>query len=100
MWGGAWNYAQSTMPALIKAFINFNIRHKEDVDAAVILAYVWLPAYGGFLGSVDLEYAKPIANPPILKNFTDIPVLSTTARITNLTDLARELADTQPDGSR
>jgi hypothetical protein len=100
MWGGAFNYAQDTMPALIKAFHYFNIRHGEDPNAAVILAYVWLPAFGGYLGSVDLEYALPIADPPILKNFTDIPDLSNSGRITNLTDLAIELAATQPDGSR
>lgn len=100
MWGGAFNYAQGTMLALLKAFHYFNINHSQDPNAAVILAYVWLPAYRGYLGSVDLEYALPMTDPPILKNFTDIPDLSNSGRITNLTDLAIELAATQPDGSR
>jgi len=47
---------------------------------------------------MDLEYAKPVANPPILKPFTDVPGLSNTGRITNLTDLTLKLAATQPAG--
>lgn len=100
MWGGAFTYAKDTMPALIKAFHWFNINHPEDPKAAVILAYVWVQAYGGYLASVDLEYALPTADPPILSNFTDIPDLSNTGRITNLTDLTIELAASQPAGLR
>jgi hypothetical protein len=100
MWGGAFNYARESMPALIKAFHDFNINHVKDPKAAVILAYVWVTSLGRFLSSVDLEYALPIANPPILKNFTTIPDLSNSGRITNLTDLTIELAATQPSGSR
>lgn len=100
MWGGAFSYAADTFPALISAFHWFNINHPEDPNAAVILAFVWYPAYSAYLGSVDLEYALPIADSPILSNFTAIPDLANSGRITNLTDLTIELAATQPPGSR
>ncbi|KAG0645342.1 FAD-dependent monooxygenase CTB5 [Hyphodiscus hymeniophilus] len=100
MWGGAFNYGSDTFTSLITAFHWFNINHPEDPNAAVILAFVWFSPSVGFLGSVDLEYALPVVAPPILSNFTDIPDLSNSGRITNLTDLALELAATQPAGSR
>lgn len=100
MWGGTVAYAYTAMPALIKAFTSFNIRHIEDPDAAVILAYVWLPAFGGYLASVELEHSVPALSPPILKNFTDIPALNDGTRIVNLTTLTEDLAATQPAGSR
>jgi hypothetical protein len=100
MWGGAFNYASDTFAALITAFHWFNINHPKDPNAAVILAFVWFSALETYLGSVDLEYALPIADPPILANFTAIPDLSNSGRITNLTDLTIELAATQPSGSR
>jgi hypothetical protein len=99
MWGGSFTYAGADMPALISAFHWFNINHPKDPNAAVILSYVWLPE-DGYLASVDLEYALPTPDPPILANFTAIPNLFNTGRVTNLTDLTIELADTQPAGSR
>lgn len=100
MWGGQTVYTTDNMPALNAALYNFNINHYKDPFAAVIVAYVYIPAEGIFISSVDLEYGKPIADPPILSNFTSVPSIETTARITNLTDLTLELNATQPAGSR
>ena len=100
MLGGQTLYTADNMPALNTALYNFNINHYKDPYGAVILAYVYVPAEGIFLASVDLEYGKPEPNPAILANFTAIPSIETTARITNLTDLTIELNSTQPSGSR
>ena len=100
MLGGQTLYAPENMPALSTALYNFNINHYKDPYGAVILAYVYIPAEGIFLVGVDLEYGKPELDPPILANFTNIPSIETTVRITNLTDLAIELNSTQPAGSR
>ena len=100
MLGGQTLYTADNMPALNTALYNFNINHYKDPYGAVIVAYVYVPAEGIFLASVDLEYGKPEPNPAILANFTAIPSIETTARITNLTDLTIELNSTQPSGSR
>lgn len=100
MLGGQTLYTADNMPALNTALYNFNINHYKDPYGAVILAYVYVPAEGIFLASVDLEYGKPESNPAILANFTAIPSIETTARITNLTDLTIELNSTQPSGFR
>lgn len=100
MWGGQTVYAIDNMPALNEALYNFNINAYKDPFAAVIVAYVYVPAENIFISSVDLEYGKPTADPPILANFTNIPSVETTARITNLTDLTLELNASQPAGSR
>jgi hypothetical protein len=100
MWGGQTSYSSDKMPGLIQAFYDFNINHYQDPQAAVILAYVYFVPFATFLASADLEYSLPIANPPILSNFTSIPNLQTSARITNLTDLTIELNATQPSGLR
>jgi hypothetical protein len=86
------------MPALSKALYNFNINHYKDIYSAVILAYIYVPVSGVFLACSDLEYGKPEFNASILANFTEIPSIQTSTRITNLTDLAIELINTQPAG--
>lgn len=100
MWGGQNAHSAENMPALNTALYNFNVNHHKDPYGAVILAYVYVAASNIFVGSVDLEYGKPIADAPILANFTSIPNFRTSARITNLTDLALELNATQPGGFR
>lgn len=100
MWGGQTLYTTDNMPALNEALYNFNINHYKDPYGAVIVAFVYVPAEGIFLSSVDLEYGKPEANPAILANFTSIPSIESTNRITNLTDLTIELAASQPAGAR
>jgi hypothetical protein len=100
MLGGQTVYTSDNMLALNTALYNFNINHYKDPYGAVILAYVYLPSEGIFIASADLEYGKPDPDPLILANFTNIPSVQTTARITNLTDLTIELNDTQPAGSR
>jgi hypothetical protein len=100
MWGGQFAYTQDKMPGLIQAFHDFNINHYQDPQAAVILAYVYFAPFQSYLASVDLEYSLPMANPPILNNFTSIPNVGSSARIINLTDLTIELNSTQPGGLR
>ena len=100
MWGGMVTYTEDNMPALNAGLYDFNINHYKDPYAALILAYVYVPAEKIFLASCDLEYGKPTPDPPILSNFTRLANISDTTRITNLTDLTLELNATQPAGLR
>ena len=83
---------------MISAFNNFASNSTSDPDAALISVVVFYQ--GEFLWNLDLEYAKPIVNPPIFHEFSAIPHTSSTTRITNLTDLTLELNTENPYGLR
>ena len=59
MWGGQTVYSSEDALALNTAFYYFNINHPEDPYGAVILAYIYIPAYGYSVFSVDLSTATP-----------------------------------------
>lgn len=91
LWGGNvyWSYDNSA--ALLQALEDFNNNHATDLYGAVILAYGYIPAQDTFLIVSQLEYGKPVVNPPILQNFTKVPSIGGTMRISNLTGLTEEL---------
>lgn len=98
MLGGVNNYPITANASLFAAYQNFVADQPNDPDAALILAFVYFQ--GEWYVSNDYEYAKPVRNPPIFEEFFAIPPLSSTERITNLTDLTAELASYSPSGSR
>lgn len=100
MWGGQVVHTGDKGVALYNALYNFNINHEKDPRAAVIVATAFMSALNTSLYSVSLEHSEPLSNPPILDNFTSIPHLQSSSRITNLTDLTLELNATQPPGLR
>jgi len=78
-----------------------NINAPSDPFAAVILAIAYVQAEDIFIIASDLQYGKPIANPPILSNFTDAPgAIASTLRVTNLTGLTNEFNNSNPGGFR
>jgi len=70
---------------------DFSNNHATGPYGAVILAYGYIPAQDTFLIVSQLEYGKPVVNPPILQNFTKILSIGGTMRISNLTGLMEEL---------
>lgn len=69
MWGGMRTYLPDAFPALISAFYNLGMNAKQDGKAHQILSFAW----GGFqLAQIELEYADPIANAPILAEYNAI----------------------------
>ena len=102
MWGGAAvsELTDDTRAGLINAMENFAHRAPEAPDAAVYVAWVYSPAQKAHFTSTELTYAQPLANPPIFANFTAVPTISSTLRITNLTDIAREINQSNPNGLR
>ena len=100
MWGGSNFYFLDASTALNQAFESFNIAAPADPYAAVILAYVYVPQLSSFAVSADLQYGKPIANPPILKNFTSIPPLQSTLRLDSLSNFTLEFNNSNPGGFR
>lgn len=98
MWGGSLFYPSTANASLIRAFDNFAHNAPSDPDAAIIVDFVYLNST--FFGAMQMEYAKPIVNPPILHEFTAIESLASTMRITNLTDLVVEIEESNPYGFR
>lgn len=92
------NYPVSANASIFAAFNNFANDAPADVDAALITACAYYE--GNFLYNVDIEYAEPIVNLPIFHELNAIPYLSSTTRITNLTDLVVELNASNPSGFR
>ena len=98
LWGGMRTYDISANASIIAAFNKFADEAPSDVDAALITACAYFE--GRFFYSIDLEYAKPVVDPPIFHEISNIPYLTSTTRITNLTDLVVELNASNPSGFR
>ncbi|KAL8724989.1 MAG: hypothetical protein Q9166_007638 [cf. Caloplaca sp. 2 TL-2023] len=98
MWGGATIHPPTTNASVYKAFENFAKNAGKDPDAALITAYAY--AQGNYIFSNDYEYAKPVAYPEAFREFTRIPNITDTMRITTLSDLTEELNDSNPNGFR
>ncbi|KAG6988964.1 hypothetical protein G7Y79_00067g095790 [Physcia stellaris] len=98
LWGGMNSYPLTANASIYNAFNNFANDATSDPDAALIVAVAY--ALGSYFCATDIEYAKPVVNPPIFHEFTAIPTLTSTMRITNLTDLTLELNASNPSGFR
>ena len=97
MWGGATVYPLSDNASIYDSYYWFNKNAATDPQAALIVAVACIAGQGCFFSN-DYEYTNPIVNPPIFENFTSIPNISDTTRITNLLNLTQELKATQPSG--
>ena len=103
LWAGSetYIYTPDAATGLNNAFYWMNINAPSDPYGAVILAYAYVQAYDFFVIASDLEYGKPVVNPPILSNFTAVPgAFESTLRITNLTGLTIEFNSSNPGGFR
>ncbi|KAF7901651.1 uncharacterized protein EAF01_006950 [Botrytis porri] len=100
MWGGTTTSNATELPNAIEALVNLNINHASDLFAAIFLVYVYVPSIESPLVSFTLDYGKPVINPPIFKNFTEIPAISADLRIATLTSLINATEESQPSGLR
>lgn len=98
-WGGAIVYDQSTFDAQFQAFEDF-AGGEYDEYAALINSYAYVPAMGAWIASNSLEYTKPQEYPAAFENFTSLPSLTSTMRISNLSDFTTELSASNPVGRR
>ncbi|KAL8708934.1 MAG: hypothetical protein Q9220_006266 [cf. Caloplaca sp. 1 TL-2023] len=98
MWGGSTIHPITSSKAVYKAFENFANNAPSDPDAALITAVALVQ--GNYIFANDYEYAKPVAYPEIFDEFTSIPNITDTMRITTLSDLTRELNVSNPGGFR
>lgn len=103
LWAGSetFIYSNETAAEINNAFYWLGINAPSDPYAQVILAYAYVQSADLYVIASDLQYSKPVANPPILQNFTAVPgAIADTLRITNLTGLTNEFNASNPGGFR
>ncbi|KOS16605.1 Bifunctional solanapyrone synthase [Escovopsis weberi] len=93
-------YTEESSAAMTDAFYHFGINAPSDPLAQTIIAYAWVQEMDTWVIVADLQYAKPVANPPILQNFTAIPSVSSTLRQVDLPSLTVEFNNSNPGGYR
>lgn len=84
LWGGAVYYTIDKAQDVFNALSAFAVSAPSDPYAAIWVATVYQQAIDMILIVPQLMYGKPIADPPIFKNFTDIPNIGSNLRIANL----------------
>jgi len=72
MWGGMRTYLSTESDALIKAYYNLGMNAKKDGKAHQILSFGWGGAELGEVAQVELEYADPITDAPVLAEYNSI----------------------------
>ena len=103
LWAGGQTYIydNETAVALNDAFYWLGVNAPSDPFAQVILAYAFAQAEDLFVIVADLQYSKPVADPPILQNFTAVPgAIANTVRFTSLSNLTIEFNNSNPSGFR
>ncbi|KFY02771.1 hypothetical protein O988_01920 [Pseudogymnoascus sp. VKM F-3808] len=104
LWGGAQTflYTPESAAGLNDAFYWLAINGPADPFAQVILAYAYVQSADMYVISSDLQYGKPVENPPMLQNFTAVQgtVVSDTLRVASLSELTVELNNSNPGGFR
>lgn len=102
LWAGAQTflYSAETAAAINDAFYWLAINGPSDPDAQVIIAYAYVQYADMYVIASDLQYAKPVVNPPMLQNFTAVQgtVVANTLRITSLANLTVEFNNSNPGG--
>ncbi|KAL8752367.1 MAG: hypothetical protein Q9199_005784 [Rusavskia elegans] len=98
MWGGNTIHPPTTNASICKAFENFANNGSQNPDAALIIAYAYFQ--GSYIFVNNYDYALPTPFPPAFNEFTCIPNITDTQRITSLSNLTVELNASNPGGFR
>lgn len=99
-WGGFGGISISTLQQQFRAFEKLTGAKPYDPYAALIFSLVWDISTNTWSASHNFVYTKPEANPPVFQDFTSLPQVFNTTRISNLTDFAIEIARSSPSGRR
>ncbi|KAK7983637.1 hypothetical protein PG989_011039 [Apiospora arundinis] len=90
-WGGSIISDGSHIDNLLQTFEAFTGNPEYDPYATNILNLIWQPATDSWITLQSPSYTKTQTNPPALIDFTSVPALVNTMRISNSTDFANEL---------
>lgn len=99
LWGGSTVYSPDQNASLYDAFYWFNQNARDDPNAALIVSAACVKDVG-CLFSNNYNYIQPEVNPPVFDNFTRIENITSTQRVSKLSNFTAELKATQPPGYR
>ncbi|KAL2066378.1 hypothetical protein VTL71DRAFT_2449 [Oculimacula yallundae] len=92
LWGGQIISPISTKNQSLPAFVKFTNQTSYDVYGALIHSFAWTNA-SGWLVVNFMTYTQPVVNPPVFQETLAIqPRFISTTRLSNHSDLTRELA--------
>lgn len=100
LWGGMVVHALSNAEEEILALSEFNTPDTYDNYSALISTFGYFGAQGLSTITNSMEYTKPVSSPSAFRGFSAIPALSSSMRITNMTELSIETASLQVNGLR
>ncbi|KAI5919906.1 cytochrome P450 [Camillea tinctor] len=100
LWGGQVVRPWETAEQQILALAEFNDPEGYDEFASLITTFAYSGAQDLQVVVNNMEYTKPVADPPIFHTLTSMAALSSTQRITNMSDLAAETEANSPNGFR
>ncbi|KAK1913770.1 hypothetical protein P3342_007014 [Pyrenophora teres f. teres] len=100
MWGGSRLYTGAHIPALMKAYYNLGMSATKDPKAHQILSFSSLPEVGP-VAVLQLDYADPTSNAPVLSEYNAIPGAVTNATgVNSLSNLTVALGTIPNSGTR
>lgn len=97
--GGMNYYLGDQGPALLDAFWSFVVNPNFDIKSNVFVTTIYEAAAGSVV-SVDFAYTEAISDPPVFKNFTEIPAYAEGTSISNLSAFSDALGAYQEDDLR
>jgi len=100
MFGGQRRFFNTSHPAAIDAFVNLGVNSANDTKAAQFIAITTNAASGTNVAIAELEYADPVAAPPIFEEYRKIPAFSDTTQLNTLAYFTQQLNNSNPKGYR
>ncbi|RWA11959.1 hypothetical protein EKO27_g3135 [Xylaria grammica] len=100
IWGGEVIRPIETTAEQITALAAFCDPDGYDEFAALLITFAYSSDLDLQVVVNDIEYTKPVVNPPVFQAFKNMTALSSTQRITNMSDLAVEAEVNYPNGFR
>lgn len=100
IWGGQVVRPFETAEDQMVALAAFNDPERYDKFASLIVTFAYSGAQNVQVMVNDMEYTKPMVDPPAFRALSSMAALSSTQRITNMSDLAAETETTDPNGFR
>lgn len=100
LWGGVVEYELSTSREQIEALASLNGIGNYDEYASLEMSFAYSGAAGAAFIVNTMEYTMPTVDPEVFQNISTIPSLASTMRLTNMSDLALEIAAMQASGLR
>lgn len=100
LWGGSVITSFAESDKQIEAFSAFMAPETYDEYAYLLTTFAYSGEQAMQVVVNNMEYTKPVANASVFANLTSLPALSSTQRITNITDLVTEIDLGSPGGVR